>query len=100
MFVSFTIFLEAVALIPQLWHLYNHQDPEGLADSYLMFLGGSRFIRFFFWLEMMMEGDTFPYLLIADFVHTGLLIGFYYLFRRTVKSGTTLLGMSTKVKDK
>jgi hypothetical protein len=32
MFVSFTMFVEAVALIPQLVHLRENRDPEGLTS--------------------------------------------------------------------
>jgi ER lumen protein retaining receptor len=32
MFVSFTMFVEAVALIPQLVHLNQNRDPEGLTS--------------------------------------------------------------------
>ena len=98
MFVSFTIFLEAASLMPQLWLLYHYQDPEGLTDWYLKLLCASRAIRFFFWAEMIMEGDTFYYLLLADFAHTVLVISFFYLYQKTAKSGPSL-GMFDKRRD-
>mmetsp|Transcript_44212 Transcript_44212/g.32198 ORF Transcript_44212/g.32198 Transcript_44212/m.32198 type:complete len:154 (+) Transcript_44212:241-702(+) len=87
MFVSFTIFLEAAALVPQLVHLRQNKDPEGLTSSYLYCLGGSRVVRFFFWISMISNSDTFFYLIIADFLHTGLLVGFFYQYRVTLKHG-------------
>ncbi|CDW83844.1 er lumen protein retaining receptor [Stylonychia lemnae] len=87
MLVSFTIFLEAVALIPQLLHLRQNRDPEGLTSTYLYCLGGSRSVRFFFWIAMITNNDTFWYLILADLIHTFLLIGFFYLYRQTLKSG-------------
>ena len=87
MFVSFTIFLEAGALIPQLVHLRMNKDPEGLTSSYLYCLGGSRVLRFFFWLTMINNNDTFWYLMLADLLHTFLLIFFFYEYRVTMKKG-------------
>ena len=78
MFVSFTMFVEAVALIPQLVHLSQNRDPEGLTSQYLYSLGGSRAVRFFFWMAMISNNDSFWYLMLADFVHTILLVGFFY----------------------
>ena len=62
MFVSFTIFLEACALIPQLEHLRTTKAPEGLATAYILCISGARFMRFFFWIAMMNGGDSFWYL--------------------------------------
>ena len=78
MLVSFTMFLEAVALIPQLVHLRNNRDPEGLTSNYLYCLGASRAVRFFFWFAMISNNDSFWYLIAADLIHTALLIGFFY----------------------
>jgi ER lumen protein retaining receptor len=81
MFVSFTMFLEAFALLPQLWHLRNNRDPEGLTSQYLYCLGGSRAIRFFFWIAMISNNDSFWYLILADLMHTVLLVGFFYFYK-------------------
>jgi hypothetical protein len=78
MFVSFTMFVEAAALVPQLVHLIQNRDPEGLTSQYLYFLGGSRAVRFFFWYSMVTNNDSFWYLILADLLHTGLLIVFFY----------------------
>ena len=52
MFVSFTMFSEALSLIPQLHHMKQSMAMEGLATSYLIVLGVSRFSRIFFWKSM------------------------------------------------
>jgi len=44
-------------------------------------------VRFFFWIAMITNNDTFWYLILGDLIHTALLIGFFYLYRKTIKSG-------------
>lgn len=97
MLVSFTIFLEALALLPQLQHLRQKHDSEGLTSTYLYCLGGSRAVRFFFWVAMISNNDTFWYLILADLVHTGLLIVFFIEYRRAVKSNKTILAFTDKM---
>ena len=96
MFVSFTMFLEAVALIPQLVHLRQNRDPEGLTSQYLYCLGASRGVRFFFWIAMVTNNDSFWYLILADLVHTVMLIGFFYQYHLAKKSGGPILAFSDK----
>lgn len=100
MFVSFTIFLEAVSILPQIAHLRQNKDPEGLTSTYLYFLGGSRIGRFFFWIAMISNNDTFWYLILADLIHTGLLIGFFYTYKVAVKTGGPILAFTDKPKHK
>ena len=100
MFVSFSIFLEGAALVPQLVHLRQNKDPEGLTSSYLYCLGGSRVVRFFFWMNMITNSDSFWYLILADLLHTGLLIGFFYEYHVTIKSGgAPILAFADKQKN-
>ena len=94
MFVSFTMFVEAVALIPQLVHLRQNRDPEGLTSQYLYCLGGSRAVRFFFWFAMITNNDSFWYLILADLIHTVLLCGFFYVYRQAKKSGGPILAFT------
>ena len=44
-------------------------------------------VRFFFWVNMISNSDTFWYLIVADLVHTLLLVGFFYEYKVTVKKG-------------
>ena len=96
MLVSFTMFLEAVALVPQLIHLNRTRDPEGLTSQYLYALGGCRAIRFFFWLSY----ESFWYLILADLLHTALLIGFFYFFKQALKSGGPIIAAFSDQKVK
>jgi ER lumen protein retaining receptor len=100
MFVSFTIFLEGLALLPQLYHLRTSKDPEGLTSTYLYLLGASRLVRVFFWIAMITNNDTFWYLIAADVLHNVLLIAFFFFFRKTTKSKEDILGYSDKSKFK
>ena len=101
MFVSFTMFTEAAALIPQLVHLKQNRDPEGLTSQYLYCLGGSRAVRFVFWYFMITNNDTFWYLMLADFLHTALLVGFFYMYHQAKKSGGPILAFTdTSSKNK
>ena len=88
------MFLEAIALIPQLVHLHQNRDPEGLTSQYLICLGGSRAVRFFFWMAMITNNDSFWYLVFADLLHTVLLIGFFYQYRMVKKSGGPILAFT------
>ena len=81
MFVSFTIFIEALALTPQLVHLQLSKDTEGLNSYYLVCLGLARISRVFFWKAMGGKTNMFWYLITADILHTVLLLGFWYLYR-------------------
>ena len=94
MLVSFSIFLEAFSLVPQLVHLRSGKDPEGLTSNYLYCLGGARAVRFFFWLAMYSANDTFWYLMAADLVHSGLLIYFFITYRQTVKGHAPILAFT------
>ena len=86
MFVSFSMFTEAAALVPQLHHVYCHKDTEGLNYYYLVCLGIARLCRLFFWWSMSTKRDHFWYMLLADIIHSALLLGFFLAFRRAKKS--------------
>ena len=82
MFVSFTMFLEAMALVPQLVHIKQSNDTEGLNSLYLYCLGFARIGRVFFWYTMSSKADTFWYLMLADILHTIVLILFFIAFKK------------------
>ncbi len=52
MFVSFTMFTEALSLVCQLRHMRTSMAVEGLNSAYLGVMGLSRFTRIFFWSTM------------------------------------------------
>ena len=78
MFVSFTLFLEALSLVSQLWHMKTSMAVEGINTWYLIAVGISRFSRIFFWQSMGGKLKQFWYLIAADVVHTILTVGFAY----------------------
>ena len=92
MLVSFTIFIEAVAMIPQLNHLYDSKDVDGLNIGYLGFLGFARLVRIGFWYVLSSKLDSFWYLISADLIHTILLGGFFHLFTQLRKQKRDILG--------
>jgi ATP-dependent Zn protease len=51
-------------------------------------------VRFFFWVAMVTNNDSFWYLMLADFLHTILLIGFFYQYWQAKKSGGTILAFT------
>jgi uncharacterized protein with PQ loop repeat len=80
MFVSGNIFSEAIGLLPQLYIFYNFKDTGDVSYKYVIFQTLSRFSRILFWIQMYRNGNNFIALIIADIIHTLLLIGFIYLF--------------------
>lgn len=91
MLVSFTMFLEASALLPQL-HLIRK---AGFADvnigRYITLLGISRLFRLTFWIIMYMEGDSFLYLVLADILHTIFVADFVYYYIKSKKGERIIL---------
>jgi TRAP-type uncharacterized transport system fused permease subunit len=80
MFVSGNIFSEAIGLIPQLYIFYNYKETGDVSQQYVVFQTLSRCSRILFWFEMYRKGNNFVALIIADIVHTVLLVVFNYLF--------------------
>ena len=81
MFVSLTMFTEALSLVSQLEHMRKSMAVEGLNQYYLVALFISRSTRIFFWYSMAGKLSTFWYLILADVVHSVMVIGFFYRFR-------------------
>ena len=86
MFVSFTMFTEALSLACQLRHMRKSMAVEGLNSAYLGVMGLSRFTRIFFWATMSSKWGQFWYLIVADTVHTLLTIWFMVRYRKISKS--------------
>ena len=73
-FISFHIFSDSVSLIPQIPLLYKEGDIGALSRVYLLFIAISRIIRIIFWFIPDQALDYFLYLIIADIIHTLVLI--------------------------
>ena len=50
-------------------------------------------------MAMVSNNDTFWYLILADLLHTALLVGFFYQYRKARKSGESILAF-TDMKSK
>ena len=81
MFVSFTMFTEALSLVSQLWHMKTSMAVEGINTWYLLAVGISRLSRIYFWYSMSSKLKQFWYLIAADALHTFLTIGFAYQYK-------------------
>ena len=79
------MFLEAAALIPQLAHLHQNKDTDGLNSYYLICLGVARLCRVVFWITMSTKRDSLWYLVMADVLHT-LLLGTFFAFYKKAKT--------------
>ena len=89
-FVSLTMFIEALSLISQLFHMKMSKGVEGLNTLYLTALCISRFSRIYFWYTMSNKMSTFWYLIAADSVHTLMVLAFnvmYIFTRQNVQDG-------------
>ena len=92
MLVSFTMYMEAVGMLPQLFILRNHQEVEVKTGHYMFCMAVSRFLRLIFWLLMWHASEaSFFYLIIADLLHTILLSDFCYYYIKGARSNSILL---------
>jgi ER lumen protein retaining receptor len=78
MFVSLSIYSEAIGMIPQLYIISRQKDSGNISQWYVICLGIARFFRLLFWFQMQKKGKTFTGLMIADAVHTLFLFVFIY----------------------
>ena len=98
MFVSFTMFTEALSLVSQLYHMKMSKGLEGLNSKYLLALGISRLSRIYFWYTMSSKLMTFWYLIAADTVHTLMVVSFALLYKSTAKTQTDgVLGFTRRI---
>jgi len=77
--------------------LWSSRDTEGLNSYYLACLGTARLGRIFFWHTMSTKRDSFWYLMIADVLHSILLIAFFYVYKYVRKSKQEIIGNSNKI---
>jgi ER lumen protein retaining receptor len=90
-FVAFTMYLEAVALIPQLWLVRRMDDVEALTSHYVGILIIARAVRMMFWVVMFFDGQSFMCLFTADLLHTALSADYLYLWIRKLRHGGRLV---------
>ena len=91
MLVSFSIYMECAALLPQCVIMKRNREVEVLTSHYVMILMVSRLCRLIFWIKMYLDGTAFVELIIADCIHTVLLADFAYEYFKSIRSGKKML---------
>lgn len=89
--VAFTMYIEALGLLPQLWLMKNMHEVEPLTSHYVGLIVCGRFIRMCFWIKMYFLGEHFLQLLFADICHTLFSAEYMYLWFRKLKNGGKLI---------
>lgn len=85
---SFSIFLEAVAILPQLFILQRTGEAETITTHYLAALGAYRALYIPNWIyRYFSEGQVDPIAIVAGLVQTGLYIDFFYVYVTKVLHG-------------
>jgi len=87
-FWSFSIFLEAVAILPQLFMLQRTGGAETITTHYLAALGAYRAFYIPNWIyRYATEGVVDPISVTAGIVQTGLYLDFFYVYFTKVLQG-------------
>jgi ER lumen protein retaining receptor len=89
--VAFSMYVEAVALAPQLLIARRIGDVEALTSHYIGLLVISRIVRMIFWVFMFIDGQSFLCLFIADLLHTILSTDFLRLWFKKLRHGGRLV---------
>lgn len=89
--VAFSIYLEAVALLPQLYFLRRMLEVEPLTSHYVGLLVISRVVRLFFWVTLYLQGEHFVGLFLADLLHSVLAADYFVVWCRKLRNGGTLI---------
>lgn len=87
-FWSFSIFLEAVAILPQLFILQRTGEAETITTHYLAALGAYRGLYIPNWIYRYYAEDVLdPISITAGLVQTGLYLDFFYVYFTRVLQG-------------
>ncbi|KJA28775.1 hypothetical protein HYPSUDRAFT_33128 [Hypholoma sublateritium FD-334 SS-4] len=85
---SFSIWLEAVAILPQLFMLQRTGEAENITTHYLAALGAYRALYIPNWIyRYFTEGLVDPIAVTAGIVQTGLYLDFFYVYFTKVLQG-------------
>ncbi|KAF6761111.1 ER lumen protein retaining receptor-domain-containing protein [Ephemerocybe angulata] len=85
---SFSIFLESVAILPQLFLLQRTGEAETITTHYLAALGAYRALYIPNWIyRYFREGVVDPIAVTAGIVQTGLYLDFFYVYFTKVMQG-------------
>jgi len=89
--VAFSMYLECVALLPQLYLMRRMIDIEPFTSLYVVLLIISRIIRMLFWAILFWKGEHFLGLFLADAIHSALSVDYLYLWWNKLRNGGWLL---------
>ncbi|XP_055388448.1 ER lumen protein-retaining receptor 3-like [Condylostylus longicornis] len=89
--VAFTMYIEAMALLPQLYLMRKMIEVEPLTSHYVGILVLSRIVRLAFWFSLFMQGEHFIGLFVADLLHTLLAGDYLYIWCRKLRTGGALI---------
>lgn len=89
--VAFTMYVEAMALLPQLYLMRKMIEVEPLTSHYVGLLVMSRIARLAFWFSLFRQGEHFLGLFIADLLHTLLAGDYLYIWCRKLRTGGALI---------
>ncbi|CAE6393474.1 unnamed protein product [Rhizoctonia solani] len=85
---AFSIYLEAVAIFPQLFMLQRTGEAETITTHYIAALGAYRALYVPNWIyRYWTEGTVDPIAVVAGLVQTGLYIDFFYVYFTRVMQG-------------
>jgi len=85
---AFSIYLEAVAILPQLFMLQRTGEAETITTHYLAALGAYRALYIPNWIyRYFSEGTVDPIAVISGLVQTGLYLDFFYIYFTKVMQG-------------
>ncbi|KAG9119433.1 endoplasmic reticulum retention protein [Ceratobasidium sp. 392] len=85
---AFSIYLEAVAIFPQLFMLQRTGEAETITTHYIAALGAYRALYIPNWIyRYWTEGNVDPIAVLAGLVQTGLYIDFFYVYFTRVMQG-------------
>lgn len=89
---SFSIYLEAVAILPQLFMISKTGEAETITAHYLFALGSYRALYIFNWIYRYVNEDTYELIaIVAGTVQTVLYVDFFYLYVTRVLKGKSLV---------
>lgn len=89
--VAFTMYIEALGLLPQLWLMKKMYDVEPLTSHYVALLVIARACRMVFWGVLFYLGEHFLQLFLADVLHSLFAADYLYLWCRQLKTGGRLI---------
>jgi len=89
--VAFTMYMEAMSLLPQLWLMRKMHEVEPLTSHYVGLLVIARIIRMIFWGKLFILGEHFTQLLIADMFHFLFSADYLWLWLRKLRTGGRLI---------